>query len=178
MFTPIRTADARSAFTSFAASAATFGAPVPHALLRIVQRATLAFTVDAIRDLLDEALTQAAITSGDKIENLSPIQCRTRAELGRSAANVYGEDLGGEFVCRLNFGTGRSRTIMDVYQYGEDVWFSLWAEATLLGCPDPREFRALAESLERRWQPLRAVPAAQTEAVEFIRRPVAEGGEE
>lgn len=176
MFTPIRTSDARAAFTAFAASAGTFDAPVPRALLRIVTRATLAFTVDAIRDLLDEALTLAA--GGDDVESLSPIQCRSLEELGRSAVNIYGEDLGGDFVCRLSFGTGRSRAVMDVHQCGDDVWFSLWAEATLSGCSDPREFRALAESLGRRWQPLLSVPVAQTEAAEIIRRTTEEGGEE
>lgn len=173
MFTPIRTSDARAAFTAFAASAGIFDAPVPRALLRIVTRATLAFTVDAIRDLLDEALTLAA--GGDDVESLSPIQCRSREELGRSAGGVYGEDLGSDFVCRLSFGTGRSRAVMDVHQCGEDVWFSLWAEATLAGCADPQEFRALAESLGRRWQPLLSVVSAQSEAAEIIRRATEEG---
>ena len=176
MFTPLRTSDARAAFTAWAASAATFGAPVPRALLRIVQRAILAVTVEGIRDLLDEALTLAA--GGEGVESLSPIQCRSREELGRSAVNIYGEDLGSEFVCRLSFGTGRSRSLMDVYQCGQDVWFSLWAEAGLAGCADPRQFRALAESLERRWQPLLSVPTTQTEAAEIIRRPDADCDEE
>lgn len=176
MFTPVRTTNARAAFTAFAASADTFDAPVPRALLRIVQRATLAFTVDAVRDLLDEALTLAA--GGEDVESLSPIQCRSREELGRSACNVYGEDLGSDFVCRMSFGTGRSRTVMDVHQCDENVWFSLWAEATLSGCSDPREFRALGESLERRWQPLLSVPTTQTEEIEIIRRPGADCDEE
>lgn len=173
MFTPIRTSDARAAFTTFAASAATFDAPVPRALLRIAQRATLAVTVEGIRDLLDEALALAA--GGQDAASLSPIQCRSRGELAHTAVNVYGEDLGSEFVCRLSFGTGRSRAFMDVYQCGQDVWFSLWAEATLAGCADPREFESLARSLERRWQQLRAVPTAQTEAAEIIRRATEEG---